>query len=590
MPTLVFPNEQIPLRELYQPLSIRLQKRDNKEECYQIDYFDVKIVKKYRKILITDTAGMGKSTLMRCIGLSVLEERSIIPVLIDLRRLDKHSLIEEMIIQMDNFQKNFNIDLITSFIEQGHFLFLLDGYDEIPLDVQTRVTEDMRSFIEKAGNNYFIITSRPESSLAAFSDFQGFEMIPLSKADAFELIKKYDIRSKYKVAQNLIRDIETNIEQVKEFLGNPFLVSLLYKTYLYNKDIPSKKITFYSDVYEALYKHHDLTKDSYKRTKQSGLDIHDFRLVLRQLAFHTALKGKIEYTEQEFLQFLRSLKAKMPNIIFKENCFFEDLLSAVPIFMRDGSVIKWGHKSLQDFFAAEYLSFHPQKIDILDKLYDKGDYRFSNMLLLFQQIDEITFRRTILYRYLSDFINYCQTSFQKIENVSSEQIRFRQEITFESLLTYSINSYQTSLINAVQIIISKQYVGLYSENQLTISTDLRDNMKNVFKLNKSRIINEFDIEKYRRQRNIGRQKMIEDKWDKEIKENNLKNGLVFINDDNPTLLCNQAENFHIFSVYSMISHHNKEKRILTYDKVYNLKNQIESEMESEKLDDWLGEL
>jgi hypothetical protein len=81
--------------------------------------------------------------------------------------------------------------------------------------------------------------------------------------------------------------------KVYEFLGNPFLVSLLYKSYSFNEDIPTKKSSFYEEVYSSLYKYHDLSKEGFKGQKKSNLDILDFRIILRAIAFESAL-GKTE--------------------------------------------------------------------------------------------------------------------------------------------------------------------------------------------------------------------------------------------------------------------------------------------------------
>jgi hypothetical protein len=143
---------------------------------------------------------------------------------------------------------------------------------------------------------------------------------------------------------------------------------LLYKSYSFKRDIPSRKSTFYNEVYTALYQDHDLSKDSYKREKNSKLDIQDFRLVLREFANYTAKKGEVEYEKTKAIQYISDCKLKIPFINFKETNFVEDLLSTVPIFTSEGNNIKWAHKSFQDYFAAEYISYHPKKDLIINHL------------------------------------------------------------------------------------------------------------------------------------------------------------------------------------------------------------------------------
>jgi predicted NACHT family NTPase len=137
-----------------------------------------------------------------------------------------------------------------------------------------------------------------------------FNIVPLTDKEAYSLIQKYDSICSVKVGDKLIRDIKRNFNQTKELLGNPFLVSLIYSTYTYNQDIPSNKATFYEEIYSALFKRHDLSKDGFTRPKKSRLDIQQFKTILRQLAFDTAKAGTIVYSESEILNFIIKAKEK----------------------------------------------------------------------------------------------------------------------------------------------------------------------------------------------------------------------------------------------------------------------------------------
>src|SRR5262249_41244255 len=158
--------------------------------------------------------------------------------------------------------------------------------------------------IAKSGKNHYIMTSRPESALASFSSFAGFQMQPLRITEAFELIRKYDDSGE--LAEQLISKIQgETLHNIREFLTNPFLVSLLYKSYDYKPTIPFKKHIFYRQVYDSLFESHDLSKDGgYIRPKHSKLDIEDFHRILRSLGFITVKLGKVEYEKDEILNLI----------------------------------------------------------------------------------------------------------------------------------------------------------------------------------------------------------------------------------------------------------------------------------------------
>lgn len=425
---LVFPNQQINIKSIYLPLSIRSTKDHNK---YMIDTFKKEFIEPYQRILISDTAGMGKSTLMKWIGLSLIEQKISIPILIELKKLNsKHSVIDEIYNQLDPIDKSFDKDFVIKFLELGGFTILLDGFDEIQYEHRESVILDLKDFISKASKNWYILTSRPDSSLTSFGDFQMFHISPLEIKESFELIKKYDSISSNKVGDQLIKNIKEKDPQVHEFLINPFLVSLLYKTYTYNKDIPSKKSTFYDEVYGALYKHHDLSKDGYKRNKKSGLDIQDFRLVLRQLAYDTAKIVKVEYNEQDLVKYIKEAKNKCVGLDFKELSFVEDIEANVPLFVRDGSVLKWAHKSLQDYFAAEYIGTSKDKEKIIELIYKSKKDNYLNILDFLYEVEYKAFRKLIIKDIIKNFIQYCDKSYLEINGIKKSVIRERQAISF----------------------------------------------------------------------------------------------------------------------------------------------------------------
>ncbi|MCG2612666.1 NACHT domain-containing protein [Terrimonas sp. NA20] len=427
---LLFQNQQIKIRDIYYPLTLQSSK-DRKE--VKIDKFSITHIQPYKKILISDTAGMGKSTMVKWIGSQIIENSIGIPIIVELRNLkESHSLLDEICNQINPIDASFNKDLILKFLELGNFIILLDGFDELLTKDQEVITKDIREFINKASNNYFLMTSRPESALATFGDFQSFNIRPLEKEEAFELILKYDSICPIKIGEKLITEIDQSFNQAKELLKNPFLVSLIYSTYTYNKDIPSNKVSFYEEIYFALFKRHDLSKDGWTRPKKSKLDIQQFRTLLRQLAFDTAVLGTIVYNESELTSYIELAKGKCPGIVFKSADFLDDLLSSVPLFQREGAKLKWAHKSLQDYFAADFIAYNSRKVEILERIYTSEREGFLNILDFLAELDYKTFRQIVIHKLLRKFIQFYDTSYADFTDIPVNDLKYRKSITFAS--------------------------------------------------------------------------------------------------------------------------------------------------------------
>ena len=379
---------------------------------------------------------MGKSTLLRFLFLCAVEESAGIPVFIELRHLSGNKNILDVIYdELNPIDDEFDRNFVLKLIRRGDFIFFLDGFDEIPLADREAVTKELRSFVSKARLNEFIISSREEGALTAFSDFQLFNIVPLSQKEAFKLLDKYDQgrglsqRIKAKIREDKSKGIE-------DFLTNPLLVSLLYKSFEFKPTIPLRKHIFYRQVYDALFESHDLTKgDSFVHQKRTDLDIDSFHSVLRALGFITVKKGKVEYHKDELLSFIAEARGLYLGIPFKDADFLYDLVSAVPLFAREGDSYKWAHKSIQEYFAAQFICTDAKgkQEAILRKMYNSSDlYRYANVLNLCFDIDYKTFRNSVVYDLVSNYIEYFNSSYNLInrELVPESLVAERKALCF----------------------------------------------------------------------------------------------------------------------------------------------------------------
>lgn len=433
--TLVFNNSKKKLKDIYIPLTIAKNESISKVEKYKITCFPNTIIENNNKLLIIDSAGMGKSTLMKIIFMDMIDKEIGIPILIELRRLKKgKTIIKEILEQLSAINKSFKEDLLLEFIHDGGFTFILDGYDEIPLSERDVVTADVQNFINKSRLNNFILTSRPESALSGFDEFLQFHIVPLKKPEAYELIRKYDNNGD--TSKLLIKKLqESDMDSISEFLTNPLLVSLLYTAFDYKQVIPFKKHLFYRQVYDANFETHDLTKgESYMHDKHTNLDIDDFHRVLRGIGFSSLKAQKIEFSKDEILNIISESKNFCPGLEFTSSDFLKDILTTVPIFSQDGVYYRWAHKSLQEYFACQfiYLDAKEQQSKILEAIYTSKDMdKYLNILDIYYDIDYKTFRNVVVYSLIKDYRKHISINYNKVyKGVADNAVSNRREITF----------------------------------------------------------------------------------------------------------------------------------------------------------------
>lgn len=461
MNTIVFKNQQKKVDDLYIPLTLvkaNAMHSNENEEIY-IDKYRDELIDKYGKILLVDSAGMGKSTIIKYLYLTTIRENRGIPVLIELRKLEKNiSIIEFILKEMNGLKEYFNSGNILSLIEGGNFIFFFDGYDEIAQESKKEVTNNLQSFISNNIKNSFIISSRDENELNCFGDFQRFDIKSLKKKEAYELIKKYDNNGE--LSKELINKLETeeNLKIINEFLENPLMVSLLYKAFEYKKTIPYKKHIFYRQVYDALFEEHDLSKSgAFERKKESNLDIEDFHCVLRTIGFTTLNKGVI-YSKEDFIKIIKQAKEKVIGINFNENKFIKDVIHAVPIFVKEGNEYRWAHKSFQEYFAAMYISYDSKdnQSALLNKISEKDKIqKYYNVLDFCYDIDYKKFIREIVFPILKELEKFCnETYVNNIYNsIDNEIIKIRKliEFKYEEICIRKLTEEELNILNQKNI-------------------------------------------------------------------------------------------------------------------------------------------
>ncbi|UJL36323.1 NACHT domain-containing protein [Pantoea agglomerans] len=427
--SLAFPNILKKVNDIYVPLT--LSKLDSRETSDHIVRRGDILLDQFKNILIIDNAGMGKSTLMKKIVVDVIDNSGEIPIYIELRTLNNSPIIDQIknLIGLDSFNDDSTLKRIP-------FTYFFDGVDEIPFDIKNDLIKRIKTFSDEMSESKIIITSRPDQSLLELHSFSRFKIRPLNLKQSYDLIKLYDINSSkignsLVLSNKLIAEIkamkEADNSAIIEFLTTPLYVSLLFCSYKYKPVIPRRKDLFYSQVFEALFETHDLSKETgYVRRKESGLDITDFSIILRRLAFWCLKNnGRLEFSRGELESVLTGIIEKIKGINVKPIKFISDLTYSVPLFIKEGSLYRWSHKSLLEYFCAEFICIEvkDKRDELLLKMYESNSpVKFKNIIELCSDIDYDSFRKSILKQSLHEYFEHSEkiSSFKSLNESDKE--------------------------------------------------------------------------------------------------------------------------------------------------------------------------
>ncbi|WP_185090698.1 NACHT domain-containing protein [Vibrio diabolicus] len=402
---------KVKINEIYVPLTLSSSSLPKE---YVINNFPKKLLKTHNKIMISDSAGMGKSTILKMLFRYTIEQASILPFYIDLKSLIKENdviSIESYILEnYPSFTEEPSINFIRSLISKNPYLFLFDGADEVPDSKKEKVFNVINVFSKKAKNSNFVIASRKEDKIiSAFPNFEVLNINPLEIEESEELLLKCG--KDKEVSARLISELKKpQNERVLEFLGNPLLTTLLQAAYQHKKKIPLKKNLFFSQIYDALFEDHDSNKPGvFTREIKSGLTINEFEEVLAAFAYDGRPKETLEYSKNELNRFFQQFSDSHPTITFKSSNFIEDLIVSVPVLKRDGLTYAWQHKSLQEYFFVRHITSYIEDISLKKEVISRisksnSSMRYKLVLDMLYDEEKTTFHDTAT-RNLQEFIN-----------------------------------------------------------------------------------------------------------------------------------------------------------------------------------------
>ncbi|PWH82852.1 hypothetical protein DIS18_11530 [Algibacter marinivivus] len=363
--------EKIKFTEVYYPIK-------SKYKELETDFTDLDdLFKEYQYFSLVGKAGSGKSTLVKHIFIQCLKQKLKLPILIELRNLNKSDSksLKEYVskkILLNNVKPNQNI--LERALFEGKFLFILDGYDELFSDSKHEIRTEIEEFIDLYFDNCFIITSRPGAGIENFPRFHEFRVLDIESDEIPSFIKKMKIDKERE--ERIIDAISGNLDgSLTSYLRNPLLLSMFILSFENHPEIPSKKSAFYRNVFDTLYSKHDgITKSSFPREKISNLDREEFEELLQYFSYITFFNGEYTFTESRIIDILKIIKKKVSDLNFDSKKVLFDLKVPISILIKDGYELKFPHRSMQEYFAAKFISL--LKPDQKETAYN----RYNNLL------------------------------------------------------------------------------------------------------------------------------------------------------------------------------------------------------------------
>lgn len=446
--TLLYRDTPVDIYDFYECISL-LKAGETHIDTQEIN----NILNEGHKILITGLGGVGKTILMKHLFLNTIKTTNLIPVLIELRRINGKTVSDfDLKKYIIDTLKDYNLNLSEKYydytFDEGYYVFLFDGYDEVEDKLKITLKAEISKFSLKYNKNYFIISSRPSSEFISWENFLELKSLHLNKEQAISMIKK--LKYDTKVKESFCKDLENGLlENYHTFASIPLLLIIMLLTYEATATIPNKLNEFYEQAFSVLFNKHDATKGLYTREIRSKLGYESFKKAFSYFCFRTYFESKYSFSHSEISFFITKIndkKLEIPEI--KSRDFLYDLMYSVCMILEDGLEYKFIHRSFQEYFAAIYirnLSDEKQK-NFFKSYLNRG---ITNNDVSFYQILYELQRERFILNILEPFINEVEDNIdKKMKEMNYSKKRAFFEVQFSALeFFYNKNSKLLSFRN-----------------------------------------------------------------------------------------------------------------------------------------------
>lgn len=409
-------------------ISVRIfreNKINSKDLC---TYFDKEIQQKGKGIYyILGQPGEGKSVALMRIALMVIEGRekflsqkkkyfNKVPVLLSIAEITnlssedglERNLLNYILTVATGKENSFYAKYFLKYwkhfflryLEQGKWIILLDGYDEVNADMRYIFTKKLQCFYEKYPNCIIVVTSRTYVFEAdCYPILKRGERLCLSaltREQIYEFIFKWDF-SRAEASQ-LYRRIIMN-SQLEHLAENPFLLTLICYMYKNDAEIEKDNITdFYLEASRCLLKKWEKSKKIQNRVSISLEDKEDALAAFAY--FQLKLSGDQSWmSKKEAIKAIEE-SAKMcgisPSSLLEEIC----LQSGIIVKNLFDENYGFYHRSFFEFYAALYIVRHNCPIQDIEAELSQYHRLISFYLAL---KNDIVITRQMLYRHQSEY-------------------------------------------------------------------------------------------------------------------------------------------------------------------------------------------
>lgn len=311
-------------------------------------------------LIIEGTVGQGKSIFFRYLASRELMRGRVLPLFVELRRVrDGQSLAQHLCGELTTLGLDADDETLNFVAQQGRLMLFLDGFDEVPEARRADLVSDIERFARRHEKTRVLISSRPNSGIAASALFRVFHLAPLTGKD-YEGVVHCLAHSKA-LSTAIVEGVRRIGKSVISLLTTPLMVALLMIRYKAEHSIPENTVAFYDGLFLLLLQRHDKLKAGYVRPRTSGLSDAALQDTFDGLCYLSRKADRGTFTLGE-LHELTKQALHAVGIVGDAAKVLQDISGITCLILEEGGECRFIHRSVQEYHAAHFVKGRPDDV------------------------------------------------------------------------------------------------------------------------------------------------------------------------------------------------------------------------------------
>jgi hypothetical protein len=318
-----------------------------------------------QRVVVSGFGGIGKTIFCKYLWRSIYKNPADkTPVYFELRNLNDlstQSLETYIRVSLTHEAKAVPEDVFREMLLAGRFVFILDGFDEVPDKSRLEIQSQILKMASVYTNCCFLVSSRADDRFSSWLEFHTYTALDFDKAQSREVIQKVDFDKEIR-KEFLSEILEKRYEDYKTLFSTPLLTLMMLMTYMQIRYIPDSRHIFYKYAFQTLYTLHDASKQGFQRKRYVEMSESDFINVFSLFCLVSYADLQHSFSKEEVLDYFENVKARA-RVDFHSERFLQECVESVNLIFKDGDQYTFIHRSFQEYFCA-YAATHyfPDKV------------------------------------------------------------------------------------------------------------------------------------------------------------------------------------------------------------------------------------